>query len=67
MSKRKVILCIMDGFGSREEVVYGNAIKNAHTPNLDYLKRDNHYFFYLKLVLVKTCLLKKKFYHLILV
>ena len=40
MSKRKVILCIMDGFGSREEVVYGNAIKNAHTPNLDYLKRE---------------------------
>lgn len=36
---RKVVLCIMDGFGSREEVVYGNAIKQANTPNLDYLKR----------------------------
>lgn len=40
MGKRKVVLCIMDGFGSREEIVYGNAIKNAHTPNLDYLKRE---------------------------
>ena len=39
MSK-KVILCIMDGFGVREEVVYGNAIKQAHTPNLDSLKRE---------------------------
>ena len=36
----KVVLCIMDGFGIREEVVYGNAIKQAHTPNLDYLKRE---------------------------
>lgn len=24
----------------REEVVYGNAIKQAHTPNLDYLRRE---------------------------
>ena len=39
MSKKKVVLCIMDGFGSREEIVYGNAIKQARTPNLDYLKR----------------------------
>ena len=38
MSK-KVVLCIMDGFGVRDEVVYGNAIKQAHTPNLDYLNR----------------------------
>ena len=38
MSKSKVILCIMDGFGIREEE-YGNAIKSAHTPNLDYLKK----------------------------
>ena len=37
---RKVVLCIMDGFGIRDEVVYGNAIKQAHTPNLDYLKRE---------------------------
>ena len=36
----KVVLCIMDGFGIREEVVYGNAIKQAYTPNLDYLKRE---------------------------
>jgi len=40
MSKRKVILCIMDGFGIREESLYGNAIKFAHTPNLDYLRRE---------------------------
>ena len=32
----KVVLCIMDGFGIRKET-YGNAIKKAHTPNLDYL------------------------------
>ena len=32
----KVVLCIMDGFGIREEK-YGNAIKSARTPNLDYL------------------------------
>ena len=36
MSK-KVVLCIMDGFGLRNEANYGNAIKQAHTPNLDYL------------------------------
>ena len=40
MSKQKVILCIMDGYGIREETVYGNAIKCAHTPNLDYLRRE---------------------------
>ncbi len=37
---RKVVLCIMDGFGIREEVVYGNAIKQAHTPTLDYLRSE---------------------------
>ena len=37
---RKVVLCIMDGFGIREEIVYGNAVKQAHTPNLDYLRRE---------------------------
>ena len=37
---RKVVLCIMDGFGIRDEVVYGNAIKQANTPTLDYLKRE---------------------------
>lgn len=36
----KVVLCIMDGFGIRSEIVYGNAIKQAHTPNLDYLMRE---------------------------
>ena len=36
---KKVILCIMDGFGVREQVVYGNAIKQAHTPNIDYLNQ----------------------------
>ena len=40
MGNKKVILCIMDGFGVREETVYGNAIKQAHTPNLDYLRRE---------------------------
>lgn len=35
----KVVLCIMDGFGIREEN-YGNAIKQAHTPNLDYLMKE---------------------------
>lgn len=36
MKKEKVVLCILDGFGIREER-YGNAIKNALKPNLDYL------------------------------
>ena len=35
----KVVLCIMDGFGIREEK-YGNAIKSARTPNLDYLMKE---------------------------
>ena len=33
---KKIILCIMDGVGIREEK-YGNAVKSANTQNLDYL------------------------------
>ena len=36
MSKRPVMLIIMDGYGIRN-VVDGNAIANAKKPNLDYL------------------------------
>ena len=31
---KKVVLCIMDGVGIRDEV-YGNAVKAAKTPNLN--------------------------------
>ncbi len=34
---KKVVLCIMDGVGEREEV-HGNAVRLANTPNLDRLK-----------------------------
>ncbi len=34
---KPLILCIMDGVGERAEV-HGNAVKQAHTPNLDKLK-----------------------------
>jgi 2,3-bisphosphoglycerate-independent phosphoglycerate mutase len=30
----------MDGYGVRDEIVYGNAIKQAHTPNIDYIMRE---------------------------
>ena len=33
---KKIVLCIMDGVGIREEK-YGNAVKSADTKNLDYL------------------------------
>lgn len=36
MSKKPLLLIIMDGYGLREES-YGNAIKQAQTPNLDRL------------------------------
>ena len=36
MKHRPVVLCIMDGYGIRESA-HGNAIKEAKTPNLDYL------------------------------
>lgn len=34
--KQTLLLCIMDGVGIRDNS-FGNALKNAHTPNLDYL------------------------------
>ena len=34
---KPLVLCIMDGVGEREEI-YGNAVKQANTPNLDRLK-----------------------------
>ncbi|MDE6196061.1 MAG: 2,3-bisphosphoglycerate-independent phosphoglycerate mutase [Erysipelotrichaceae bacterium] len=36
MSKRPVVLVVMDGVGFRDET-YGNAVKNAHKPTLDAL------------------------------
>ena len=38
MEKRPVVLVVMDGVGEREES-FGNAVKNAYTPNLDELKK----------------------------
>ncbi len=38
--KKPVVLCIMDGFGIREQVE-GNAIKNAKTPNLTKFFSEN--------------------------
>lgn len=40
MSKRPVLLCIMDGFG-RNESTYGNAIAAAKKPNLDKIVSEN--------------------------
>ncbi len=37
MSKKPVMLCILDGFGWTPEQSYGNAITAANTPNLDKL------------------------------
>lgn len=42
--KKPVLLCIMDGFGKNESTE-GNAIKAAHTPNLDKLFSENPYTF----------------------
>ena len=39
MSYKHLVLCIMDGYGIRNES-YGNAIKNAKTPNIDYLMKQ---------------------------
>jgi len=39
---KKVLLCIMDGVGERNEI-HGNAVKKANTPNLDYLKEKYSY------------------------
>lgn len=40
MSKRPVLLCIMDGFGKNEST-YGNAIAAAKKPNLDKVVSEN--------------------------
>lgn len=40
MSKRPVLLCIMDGFGKNEST-YGNAIAAANKPNLDKIVSEN--------------------------
>ena len=40
MSKRPVLLCIMDGFGKTEST-YGNAIAAAKKPNLDKIVSEN--------------------------
>ena len=37
MSKKPVMLCIMDGFGWTPDVTYGNAVVAANKPNLDKL------------------------------
>ena len=37
--KKPTILCILDGYGIREEV-HGNAVKQASTPNFDYLWKN---------------------------
>ena len=39
MNKRPVVLVVMDGIGESDNVL-GNAVKNAYTPNLDYLKEN---------------------------
>lgn len=39
MISKKVMLVIMDGWGWREDVE-GNAIKLAHTPNLDFFQKE---------------------------
>ena len=40
MEKRPVVLVVMDGVGERESD-YGNAVKAAYTPTLDYLKKNS--------------------------
>ena len=40
MSKKPVLLCIMDGFGKNDSD-YGNAIVAAKTPNLDKIMAEN--------------------------
>ena len=39
MNKRPVVLVVMDGVGESDNLE-GNAVKNAYTPNLDYLKAN---------------------------
>ena len=40
MEKRPVVLVVMDGVGERDSD-YGNAVKAAYTPTLDYLKKNS--------------------------
>jgi 2,3-bisphosphoglycerate-independent phosphoglycerate mutase len=42
MSNRRVLAVIMDGIGESTEK-FGNAVRNAFTPNLDWLKANCHY------------------------
>ena len=40
MNKKPVVLVVMDGIGERESD-FGNAVKNAYTPTLDYLRENS--------------------------
>ena len=40
MNNRPVVLVVMDGVGERESD-FGNAVKNANTPTLDYLRKNS--------------------------
>ena len=40
MSKKPVLLCIMDGFGWVPNETFGNAVAAANTPNLDALMKN---------------------------
>ena len=40
MNTKPVVLVVMDGIGEREND-FGNAVKNANTPTLDYLKANS--------------------------
>ena len=40
MNNRPVVLVVMDGVGERESD-FGNAVKNANTPTLDYLREND--------------------------
>lgn len=42
MKKQSVVLVVMDGVGVNDSE-YGNAVKMAYTPNLDYLKETGAY------------------------
>jgi len=39
---KPVVLVVMDGIGDTD-VEFGNAVNNAYTPNLDYLKKNSAY------------------------
>lgn len=42
MDKKSLVLVIMDGFGISQDL-RGNAVKNAYTPNLDYMFKNCPY------------------------